>query len=220
MKRSNLTCRRSDARAGFTLIELLAAVFVTGLCVITVLPFLNRLLGRAWSGEANMIVADQWMQATARLAADLQEAIPLTLDQSDKPSLAFRANERHVIFVHRALAGNRDQLETVTLTIASAANGWSVIRSASLFSKDRFGTDSDGKAPQTSILTTPYRLRFKTLDADHNPLTDDSKVKELPTEVELDVDANGNLPDVPFVFPIAARYPLSSLNQASAIPAN
>lgn len=190
---------RSDPRAGFTLIEVLAGLFLTGLFIIIVLPFFTQLVGRAWSGEANMLTADQWMQASARLAADFGEAVPLSIGDGSQ-GLAFHASSHRIEFVRRAISGDRNHLEIVTISIESDADTQTILRSTRPYSKDAFSgdddSDSDEGGSQIALLTTSYDLHFKTHGGEKS---------KLPSEVELDVDGDGSLSDIPFVFPIVAR---------------
>lgn len=203
---------RTDPRAGFTLIEVLAALFVTGLFVVTALPFITRVVGNAWNGEASMMTADEWMQASARIAADFGEAVPLSMQKGGKPRLAFRARPDRVEFVRRSLTGDRARLQIVTIRIEEDSEGESLVRSALAYSEDAFdASDSDTQGEEIALLRTPCHLRFKT-DDDQGSGTSPGK---LPGEVELDVDGCTTVPDIPFVFPIVARTSLSV-----AIPAS
>lgn len=174
---------------------------MTGLFIIAVLPFLTQLVGRAWSGEGNMKTADQWMQATARLAADFGEAVPLSFGDGST-GLAFRATPHRMEFVRRALSGDHNHLEIVTISIESDGDNHTILRSVRPYSKEAFksdsDTDDDDQASQVALLTTPYTLHFK---ADE----DNTNQSKLPSEVELDVDGDGALADIPFIFPIVAR---------------
>lgn len=223
MNRSSSISRkiRPDPRAGFTLIEVLAALFVTGLFVVTALPFLTRVVGSAWKGEANMMTADEWMQASARMAADFGEAIPLSMRKGSKPRLAFRARPDRVEFVRRSLTEDRARLQIVTIRIEEDSEGESLVRSALTYSEDAFdASDSDAHSQEIALLKTPCHLRFKT-DVDQGSGTSPDK---LPVKVELDVDGCPALPDIPFVFPIVARtspsvaIPASGLDSKLAAP--
>jgi hypothetical protein len=220
IRSSSISCRtRIDPRAGFTLIEVLAGLFVTGLFVMTVLPFVTRLVGGAWSGEANMVTADEWMQASARLAADFGEAVPLSTGDGSKPGIAFRASSNRIEFVHRSLAGDRAHLEIVTETIESDSEGQTLARSSRPYGKDAFTDDSDAdhRGQPIVLLKTPFGLRFKVRGADNQPLTVGSNPKQLPSEVELDVDGGEAFPSIPFVFPVVARSnPLTAIAPEAA----
>ncbi len=208
MSRSSSISRRTDPRAGFTLIEVLAGLFITGLFIMTVLPFVTRLIGTAWSGEANMMTADQWMRASARLSADFGEAVPLSIHQGDKAVPAFRAQSDRVQFVRRSLAGDRTGLQIVTLRIEADSEGEGLVRSASPYSEEAFNSDSADGGEEVALLKTPYHLRFR-VDDPKNP-------NDLPDKVELVVD--GGPGDIPFVFSIVARTSPSAAVPTTAGP--
>jgi prepilin-type N-terminal cleavage/methylation domain-containing protein len=212
MKRSDSDLPRSDPRAGFTLIEVLAALFVMGLFMSFAMPYFVRLVERGWTGESEMTMSDQWMGMTTRLTSDLGEAVPMLLDASGSSRPAFTATSQQVVFVHRSLTGSREALETVTLAIHSDAKGSSLTRSVRPFNKNDFGDNV--RTQEVALLTTPYRLRFTTIEAKQQQSNDDSSPSTLPDAIALQVQDKNYRPDVPFVFPIAARYPAHLIVQA------
>jgi hypothetical protein len=178
-----------------------------------VMPSFVRLVERAWTGEADMTQTDQWMSMTTRLASDLGEAVPLPLDNSGNPRLAFAVSPNRLSFVHRSLTGDREALETVTLIIHSDAKGSSLTRAARPFRKDDF--DDNGRGQEVALLITPYQLRFDAIDIKQEATDDGSTPNSLPGAVTLAIQGNGYHPNVPFVFPIVARYPVHAVTQTS-----
>jgi prepilin-type N-terminal cleavage/methylation domain-containing protein len=193
---------KSDPRAGFTLIEVLAGLFITGLFIVVVMPFITQLVGRAWSGQGNMAAADEWMRMDARLLADFGEAKPLSKGNGSN-ALVFDATPRHVKFLHRSLTGNRDDLELVTLSIESDPDGESLVRSAEPYHRvsSNGESDSEGDFTKVSLLKTPCDLHFAIPG---QSLDEDRPANELPREIALEVE-NCALPGIPFIFPISAR---------------
>lgn len=200
----------ASARAGFTLVEVLAALFLTGLAVTTILPFFVRLIGRAWSGESRMMMADQWMQATLRLSADIGQAIPISVAGAGQPSLAFRASSDQILLVRPTLSKNSSsELESVEFRIESGPKGDTIVRIARPFNKDSFGLADDAASSSVAILNSDARLRFKIVqrhaDKSTNPGGKDQD-KSLPSEIQLLArGVSAALPPIPFIFPIGAR---------------
>jgi prepilin-type N-terminal cleavage/methylation domain-containing protein len=194
---------KTDSRAGFTLIEMLAGLFITGLFVLVAMPFVTQLVGRAWSGEGNMAMADEWMRADARLASDLSEAVPLSKGNGDN-TLVFMATPTRVEFVRPGITGDRRRLDLVTLAIETDSNGDSLVRRARPYGRQSSDDDSDNDEASSNVrlLSTACSLRFKVAGG----LSDeDAPVKELPRAIMLEVDNCERLPDILFVFPIPAR---------------
>lgn len=197
----------NNSRAGFTLIEVVAGLFITGLFMIVVMPFITQLVSRAWSGERGMTIADQWMRANARLAADFAEARPLS-SKSGSHVLMFQASSQRVRFVRRSLTGDHDVLELTTLSIEQTSDGESLIRSTQPFGQTP-DDDQDGDSTKISLLNTRCDLRFAIPDQSMDNVTKDV----LPREITLNID-NCAESEFPLVFPIAARDgPLSSVDQ-------
>jgi prepilin-type N-terminal cleavage/methylation domain-containing protein len=152
---------RSNSRAGFTLIEILAGLFVTGLFVTAVMPLMTQLVSHAWSGEASMAGADEWMRADARLSSDFSEAIPVSKGNGDN-SLIFSATPSRVEFVRRSITGDHRRLDLVTIEIESESQGDSVFRRTRPWGSSSTDDDTDGAETSSNIriLATSCNLHF------------------------------------------------------------
>jgi Prokaryotic N-terminal methylation motif len=193
----------SNSRAGFTLIEILAGLFVTGLFVAAVMPLMTQLVSHAWSGEASMAGADEWMRADARLSSDFSEAIPLSKGNGDN-SLIFSATPTRVEFVRRSITGDHRRLDLVTIEIESESQGDSVFRRTRPLGSSSTDDDTDGAETSSNIriLTTSCNLHFSVPGG----LPDESTgIKHLPREIILEAEDCVRTPDIPLVFPIVAR---------------
>jgi hypothetical protein len=196
---------KSNSRAGFTLIEILAGLFVTGLFVAAVMPLMTQLVSHAWSGEADMAGADEWMRADARLVSDFSETIPLSKGNGDN-SLVFSATPTRVEFVRRSIMGAHRSLDLITVEIESGSQGDSVFRrSRPLGSSSGDDDESEEAADARSnvrILSTSCNLRFTAPGG----LPDEgARLKHLPREIILEAEDCVRTPDIPLVFPIVAR---------------
>lgn len=194
---------KNNRRAGFTLIEILAGLFVTGLFILVAMPFIIQLVSRAWSGEGNMAMADEWMRADARLLADFGEAVPLSKGNGDN-TLVFTATPTRMTFVRPSLTGRRHDLELVTLSIESDPDGNILVRHARPYNQtaDDDDSGSSGTGSNIRLLSTPCSLRFTAPGG----LPDEgASLNELPSAILLEVENCDRLPDIPFVFPIPAR---------------
>jgi Tfp pilus assembly protein PilV len=194
---------RSNSRAGFTLIEILAGLFVTGLFVTAVMPLMIHLVSHAWSGEASMAGADEWMRADARLSSDFSEAIPVSKGNGDN-SLIFSATPSSVEFVRRSITGDHRRLDLVTIKIESESQGDSVFRRARPWGSSSTDDDDDGAETSSNIriLATSCNLHFSVPGG----LPDEgARIKHLPREIILEAEDCVRTPDIPLVFPIVAR---------------
>lgn len=198
---------KNNSRAGFTLIEVVAGLFITGLFMIVVMPFITQLVSSAWSGERSMTTADQWMRANARLSDDFAEARPL-LSKAGSHTLIFEASSQRVKFVRRSLTGDHNVLELTTLSIEQNSDGESLIRSSQPF-EQMTDDEQDGDITKISLLSTSCDLRFTIPDQS----VDENAKRVLPREIMLNAD-NCAESQFPLVFPIAARDdPLASVDQ-------
>jgi Tfp pilus assembly protein PilV len=194
---------RSNSRAGFTLIEILAGLFVTGLFVTAVMPLMTQLVSHAWSGEASMAGADEWMRADARLSSDFSEAIPVSKGNGDN-SLIFSATPSSVEFVRRSITGDHRRLDLVTIEIESESQGDSVFRRTRPWGSNSTDDDTDGAKTSSNIriLATSCNLHFSVPGG----LPDEgTRIKHLPREIILEAEDCVRTPDIPLVFPIVAR---------------
>lgn len=191
--------------AGFTLIEVLAALAVTAAVVAVVLPYAARLATHWWVGEASVEGADGWMQAVARMADDLEQAVPYGVGPGD-PQPAFRAGPDAIAFVRPAL-GSGVGLETVSYEIRASAAGSALVRRSRRFDPDDFSRDLGGSA--ATLLDGPFRLRMVEVDRDGARRRGWAPSDGMPAAVELSAAATGAapVPAVPVAMPIAARTP-------------
>jgi len=211
LKPSQSTPDQTDSRAGFSFVEMLAALAITAALVAVVMPFAGRLVERWSSGEQAVQDADAWMQATARLAADLSEAIPLHERTTDRArQVMFRMDRRSVVLVRPALAPSAGPLEfTAYLIEPLPAGGDALVRYSGPFEQARFDTDPRGFGNATTLISGSFRLAFRAVNKELVRSDDWADPAELPLSLELVASptARSLLPAVT-TLPIAARTPL------------
>lgn len=211
MKPSRSTLDPTDGRAGFSFVEMLAALAITAALVAVVLPFAGRLVERWSSGEQAVQDADAWMQATARLAADLSEAMPLHERTTDRaPRVMFRMDRRSVVLVRPALAQSAGPLEFTAYVIEpNQVGGDALVRYSAPFEQGRFDTDLRGFGNATTLLSGPFQFAFRAVNKELVRSEDWSDPGELPLSLELVASptVHSLMPAVT-TLPIAARTPL------------
>jgi general secretion pathway protein J len=212
----------TDRRSGFTFIEVLAALALTAAFVAVVLPFAGRLVERWWSGEQSVETADAWMQATARLSADLAEAIPLSVAPDRPPRLMFRMARRSVVLVRPTLAaGAANPFEIAAYVIEPSPQGDALVLYAAPFDPDLIDADPSAFGTATAILAGPFRLAFAAVGADLGRSDEWSNPRELPLRLEVLVTPIGKtpVPAAAIVLPIAARMSLAGASAPAGAPA-
>jgi len=197
----------TDGRAGFSFVEMLAALAITAALVAVVMPFAGRLVERWSNGEQAVQDADAWMQATARIAADLSEAIPLHERSTDRaPRVLFRMDRRSVVLVRPVLAQAAGPLEFTAYVIEpNQAGGDALVRYSAPFEQGRFDTDPRGFGNATTLLSGSFRLAFRAVNKEMSKSEDWPDPTELPLNLELVATPTGRglMPAVT-TLPIAA----------------
>ncbi|MCK9917157.1 hypothetical protein MXD81_49260 [Microbacteriaceae bacterium K1510] len=188
-------------------IEVLAALALTAAFVVVVLPFAGRLVERWAAGDRLVQNADAWMRASARLSADLAEAVPLSAPVDRQERLFFRASRRSIVFVKPARSGMDAPLQINAYVIETGSRGDTLVHYATTFSPALIDADPRAFETATAVLTGPLRLSFVSVGADGNRVAEWSNPKEMPVRVELvfaSIDRSA-VPAAPLVLPIAAR---------------
>ena len=209
MKRSGST-NRSDSSRGFALLEVLAAIALTAAFAAVVLPFAGRMVEQWWRGDAVIQDADAWMQVTARLSADLAQAIPLPVSADRQAGLAFRASRDGVVFVRPPRAGSETGgLQISAYMIEQTRSGSVLVHYTASFSPYLMDVDPRTFGTATAVMTGPFRLAFVPVGAGGSRPESWSGRKDLPLWIELIAMpiANGAAPAAPIVLPIAAQVP-------------
>src|SRR5262245_42990337 len=166
---------------------MLAALAVTAALVGVILPFAGRLVERWWAGAQRIDQADAWQQATARLSADLAEAIPL-VSTDGPPRLMFRLARNTVVLVRPALAGTSpDAREIVAYVIERAPQGEALLRRSAPYDPALIDADPRALGAPTAILAGAYRFAFAAVSPDLVYVDTWTNPGELPQRVELAV---------------------------------
>ncbi|WP_371425246.1 prepilin-type N-terminal cleavage/methylation domain-containing protein [Tardiphaga sp.] len=206
MKPSGST-HRGNRRRGFALLEVLAAVALTAAFAAMVLPFVGRMVEQWWRGAAMIQDSDAWMQLTARLSADLAQAIPLP--GTGQSGLAFRTSRDVVVFVRPARPGSEaGGLLISAYVIERTRSGDALVNYSGRFSPYLLDVDPRSFGTATAIMTGAFRFSFAPVGADGSRPERWSDRKDLPQRVELTVSpiADGAAP-IPIALPIVAQAP-------------
>jgi general secretion pathway protein J len=181
----------TNARSGFSLLEALAALGLTGMLFATGLPLFVQFVGQWSVGTDRLMAADEWMSATARIADDLAQALPLKMGLSDQTPVAFHGTPNQVDFVRTALGGRGNfRLDFVTLSIAPQNRGRvAVIRAARAFSANSFNDPPD-LADGVTLLELRQPATFEFIDTAGKVQESWDPAAGLPSRVELKLDAS------------------------------
>jgi prepilin-type N-terminal cleavage/methylation domain-containing protein len=205
LKRSGST--NQNDRCGFALIEVLAAVALTAAFAAIVLPFCGRLIDRWWHGEAAIDNADAWMQVTARLTADLAQAIAMPAAKNRNAPLLFRATRDSIVFVAPPRNVSESKLQLVAYVIERTSSSSSIVNYATTFNPSLVDIDPRALGPATAAFTGSFDLAFAAVGSDGSRPVVWSDRKDLPRWIELTTRPLGRntAPTAPIILPIAAR---------------
>ena len=193
----------ASAKAGFSLLEVLATLVVTMLLIVTLTPFVSKMLA-TWSlgGEAAAIV-ELKTRGLGRLHDDLRHAIAGAGYGQSQDVAVFHGDEASMFFpVAAGLGTSVKSIEYLAYTVENSIDGRALVRRRAPIIGSTYGTFAD----PVLLISGPfaYVFRYYSRTGEEVAVWPASRV-DLPARIELDIaTGNGLLLSVPIIIPTFA----------------
>jgi prepilin-type N-terminal cleavage/methylation domain-containing protein len=212
---ASASCRLNSKNAGFSLIEVLAALVLTSLLIMALMPLVGQMLATWARGGDVASMVEFRVKGIGVLRDDLKHAVVWTGYGRLENLLVFRGNERSMIFpAASGLGAGSNGLQMLSIEVANSADGQAIIRRQAPI----IGTTYAPFANPVVLFSGPDRYFFSYYSRGGEPKSVWSDPLNYPAGVAINVvDRRGRLSNLLIEMPIFASISAACFNN-TALP--
>jgi hypothetical protein len=200
-------CSGRDSEAGFSLLEVLAALVVTLLLMLALMPFVQQTLATWSRGSEVAGIVEFRSRGLGLLRRDLRHAVVWRGFGRMEDLLTFRGSETSMSFLAASEFGD-SRLEMITIDVSNRSEGRALVRRRAPV----IGTARSGFTDPVILLSGTYKyyMRYYSVDGVEASVWNDPF--NLPARVVLSIaDDRGGLPIVSVQLPLLASISAACL---------
>jgi type II secretory pathway component PulJ len=201
--------RTATADAGFSLVEVLAALVVTLLLVVALVPFASHMLATWARGTETTRLVELVTRGVGLLRSDLRHAVVWAGYGQAENLLLFRGNEASMSFpAATGLGPGRNGLEMISVTVDASADGRALVRRRAPLVGSTYASFRD----PVVLFSGPFRYVFRYFPRQGPGVPVWTSFNELPARVELTIaDERGPIFAAPLELPVFASISAACL---------